>query len=92
MLDDFCLIKHSFDRPPFINIYPLGDVHIGSKECDLDLLKDWVEMVRQDPYGYVVIIGDMMNMGLRTSKSNVYEEVLSPQQQKESRKTPSKPV
>ena len=83
MLDDFILIKHKFDEAPFINIYPLGDVHIGSKECDMELLKKWVEMVKQDPYGKVVIIGDMMNMGLKTSKSNVYEEVLSPMQQKE---------
>lgn len=83
MLDDFTLIKHKFDAPPFINIYPLGDVHIGSKECDLQLLKEWVEMVKNDPFGYVVIVGDMMNMGLRTSKSNVYEEALNPMQQKE---------
>ena len=83
MLNDFQLIKHSFDRPPFINIYPLGDVHIGSKECDLDAFKRWVEMVEQDPHGYAVIIGDMMNMGLRNSKSNVYEEKLSPMEQKE---------
>jgi len=83
MLSDFTLIKHKFEEAPFINIYPLGDVHIGSKECDLELLKKWVEMVKQDPYGKVVIIGDMMNMGLKTSKSNVYEEVLTPMQQKE---------
>ena len=83
MLDDFTLIKHKFEEAPFINIYPLGDVHIGSKECDMELLRKWVEMVKQDPYGKVVIIGDMMNMGLKTSKSNVYEEVLSPMQQKE---------
>lgn len=83
MLDDFKLIKHTFEELPYINIYPLGDVHIGSKECDMDLLRNWVDMVKNDPYGYVVIIGDMMNMGLKTSKSNVYEEVLNPQQQKE---------
>ena len=83
MLSDFTLIKHKFEEAPYINIYPLGDVHIGSKECDIELLKKWVEMVEQDPYGKAVIIGDMMNMGLKTSKSNVYEEVLSPMEQKE---------
>ena len=30
-----------------------------------------------------MIVGDMMNMGLRNSKSNVYEENLSPMEQKE---------
>lgn len=83
MLDDFHLITHSFGSAPFINIYPLGDVHIGSKECDVSLFKEWLEMVKQDPFGYVVIIGDVMNMGLKNSRSNVYEETLSPMEQKE---------
>ena len=83
MLSDFKLITHKFEDSKNLNIYPLGDVHIGSKECDLELLKQWVDMVKNDPNGAVVIIGDMMNMGLRNSKSNVYEEVLSPMEQKE---------
>jgi predicted phosphodiesterase len=83
LLSDFQLITHKFDESKGLNIYPLGDVHIGSKECDLDLLKKWVEMVKNDPNGAVVIIGDVMNMGLRNSKSNVYEEVLNPMEQKE---------
>lgn len=84
MLNDFQMIVHKLSTEvPYINIYPIGDVHIGSKECDLELLKRWLEEVQSDQYGYVVIIGDMMNMGLRNSKSNVYEEVLNPTQQKE---------
>ena len=83
MLDDFVLLNHKFSDSPFINIYPLGDVHIGSKECNVELFKEWVEMVKNDPFGYVVIIGDIMNMGLKNSKTNVYEEVLNPAQQKE---------
>ena len=83
MLDDFQLIQTKFENNKLLNLYPLGDVHIGSNECDMNLLKQWVEMVKNDPNGAVVIIGDMMNMGLRNSKSNVYEEVLNPMQQKE---------
>ena len=84
MLDDFVLLKHTCDEgTTHLNVYPLGDVHIGSKECDVKLLKAWVDMVKNDPNGAVVIVGDMMNMGLRNSKSNVYEECLSPMEQKE---------
>lgn len=83
MLGDFVLIQSKFEELEYLNIYPLGDVHIGSKECDMELLKKWVEMVKNDPNGAVVIIGDMLNNGLKNSKSNVYEEVLSPMQQKE---------
>lgn len=83
MLDDFILINAKFEDSKKLNIYPLGDVHIGSKECDLELFKQWVEMVKNDPDGAVVIIGDVLNMGLKNSLSNVYEESLSPMQQKE---------
>lgn len=61
----------------------MGDVHIGSKECNLALLNEWRNQVMNDPYGYVVIVGDLMNMALKTSKSNVYEDILSPAEQKE---------
>ena len=83
LLDDFTLIQSNYDNLEYLNIYPLGDVHIGTKEFDLELFKQWIDMVKNDPHGAVVIIGDMMNMGLRNSKSNVYEETLSPMQQKE---------
>ena len=83
LLDDFTLIHSTYEKLGYLNIYPIGDVHIGSKEFDLELFKQWIEMVKNDPNGAVVIIGDMMNMGLRNSKSNVYEESLTPMEQKE---------
>jgi predicted phosphodiesterase len=83
VLDDYTLIQSNYSDLDHLNLYPLGDVHIGSKEFDLDLFNQWIEMVKNDPNGAVVIVGDMMNMGLRNSKSNVYEEKLSPMEQKE---------
>ena len=83
VLDDFILINSKFIDKEKLNVYPLGDVHIGSKEFDLKLFQQWIEMVKSDPNGAVVIVGDVMNMGLRNSKSNVYEEKLSPMEQKE---------
>lgn len=83
VLDDFQLIKTDYSQLDYVNVYPLGDVHIGSKEFNLDLFLEWRKMVESDPNGVVVIIGDIMNMGLKNSKSNVYEEKLSPMEQKE---------
>ena len=83
MLSDFILIQHDFGSVENINIYPIGDVHIGSKECDIELFRKLIKTIEDDPNGHAVIIGDMMNMGLRNSKSNVYEEVLNPMEQKE---------
>lgn len=83
MFDDFVLIESNYVDEDHLNVYPLGDVHIGSKEFDLDLFLKWRKQVEDDPNGVVVIVGDMMNMGLKNSKTNVYEETLSPMQQKE---------
>lgn len=83
MLSDFILIQHDFGDVEYINIYPIGDVHIGSKECNIDQFRKLIETIENDPNGYAVIVGDMMNMGLRNSKTNVYEEVLNPMEQKE---------
>lgn len=83
MLDDFVLIKASYPELENLNIYPIGDVHIGSKEFDIELFKRLVDTIKNDEQGVAVIIGDMMNMGLRNSKSNVYEESLTPLEQKE---------
>jgi predicted phosphodiesterase len=83
VLDDFQIILAKYDELDHLNIYPLGDVHIGSKEFDLELFEKWIETVKNDPNAAVVVIGDIMNMGLRNSKSNVYEEKLTPMEQKE---------
>ena len=83
VLDDFTLIAARYENLDYLNIYPLGDVHIGSNEFDQELFNKWVDMVKNDPNGAVVIIGDMMNMGLKNSKTNIYEEALNPMQQKE---------
>lgn len=84
LLNDFKMIVHKLSTDlPFINIYPIADLHLGSAECDLKTFELWLQAVESDPLGYVTISGDMMNMGLKTSKTNVYEEVLGPHQQKE---------
>lgn len=84
MHDDFKMVIHKLPiEYPYINIYPIADVHIGSKECDIKLFQTWIDTVKNDEYGYCVLAGDLMNMGLKASKTNIYEEVLTPQQQKD---------
>lgn len=83
MFDDFKMIEANYVESDRINIYPLGDVHIGAKEFNMEMFQAWINTVKHDEHGKVVIIGDMMNMGLRNSKTNVYEETMSPMEQKE---------
>ena len=83
MYDAFAVIKHVLPRDyTHINIYGMSDAHIGAKESSLATLRAWVRTVLDDPYGYVIIAGDMINNGIKDSKTNVYEEVMPPRQQK----------
>ena len=82
--DDFDLIVHKLDRNlPHINIYPIGDLHIGSKEFNLDAFQRWKKMVMDDEFAKVVIVGDIMDMATKNSRTNIYEATMNPYEQKE---------
>lgn len=84
VLDDFELIKHKFGWDvEGINIYPLGDLHIGAKECNLATWLKWKSVVMNDPNGYIVIVGDIFDNSIKNSKGNSYNATMSPQQAKE---------
>lgn len=84
MLNDFKMIVHKLPRDlEYINLYPLADTHIGSAEFNEPMFKLWVKTVQADPNGYILIAGDLINNGVKNSKTNVYEEMMRPSQQKE---------
>lgn len=84
MKSDYEVIKHQLSPElPELHIYGLADWHIGSKECDMNLIQKTVKTILEDPCGYAVIAGDMMENGLKNSKTNIYESVLSITEQKD---------
>lgn len=83
MREDFELIVHKLDWDlPHINIYPIGDLHIGSREFNEDVFYRWKQTVMDDPFGYVMVIGDIMDMATKTSVTNIYEATMTPYEQK----------
>ena len=64
-----------------IKIIPFADVHIGSTKCDLQLLKQQVEKVKNDPDAFAVILGDLINNSTKTSVGDVFSQPLSPMEQ-----------
>lgn len=80
---DFDLIVKKFGVDvETVNVYPLGDLHIGSTEFNLDNWNRWSKAVQADPNGVVILVGDMMDNGLKNSKTNSYAQTLQPFQQK----------
>lgn len=64
-----------------ITIIPIADAHIGDELCNLKLLKTALQRIKEEPNTYTIINGDLCNMALKNSKSNVYKDSLSPMQQ-----------
>lgn len=65
-----------------INLYPLGDLHIGSPLHNPDAFQKWYEDVQSDPNGFVVLVGDLMDIGIKSSKSSVYNQTTTVKEQK----------
>lgn len=84
ILDDFVLINHklSWDLP-YINIYPLGDLHIGSGNFNQEAWDRWKKIVSNDPYSYIVLVGDLLDNGLKSSLTNSYQATMQPHEQQE---------
>lgn len=66
---------------PECELIALSDLHVGAHAADLDSLKSVIEGIRTTPHRYALLVGDLMNAALAHSKSNIYEEVLHPQQE-----------
>lgn len=64
-----------------ITIIPIADVHLGDELCNLKLLKSVLQRIKEEPNTYTIINGDLCNMALKNSKSDVYSDSLSPMQQ-----------
>lgn len=64
-----------------LTIIPIADVHIGDKLSNLKLLKEVLLRIKEEPNTYTIINGDLCNMALKNSKSDVYSDNLSPMEQ-----------
>lgn len=83
MRDDFELIVRKLGRDvPYINVYPMCEPHIGNPYFNLELWEKWLDVVKSDPYGFVVSTGDNLDTALKTSKSNSYDATIRPRDQK----------
>lgn len=80
MIDDFTAIVHTLPGRT-IRVWAIADVHIGSKECDLDGFEKFVKKVASEQDSYIVICGDLANNGIKDSVTNVYDETMPPQSQ-----------
>ena len=70
-------IKVNLEEDNNIQIYVLSDMHIGDANADLPTLKRIIEHIKNTPNMYVILLGDILNTALKTSKSDIYSETLN---------------
>lgn len=61
----------------------LGDMHLGDHLCDLGLIKKTINFINETPDCYVILNGDLINNGLKTSKSDSYLETMSMEEEQD---------
>jgi len=64
-------------------LYPLGDFHLGSAQCNEDFIRATVAEIKDNPEARWVGVGDMMENAVIGSKSDVYTQTLPPKEQME---------
>ena len=64
-----------------ITIIPISDVHIGDKTANLKAFKEVLERIKTEPNTFTILNGDLCNIALKTSKSDVYSDELTPMEQ-----------
>lgn len=86
MLNDFMPVINKMpaaDHPNRLTIVPLADAHYGSREFNETLWHNTIKRIQDDPHCFCVLVGDLIDNGLKNSVTNVYEATASPGEQKE---------
>ena len=67
----------------YLTLYPIADVHWGAAECMEREFQAYIRKIQDDPAAAVLLAGDILNNGVKSSKTDVYKEKYAPDTQKE---------
>lgn len=66
-----------------IFILPLGDLHLGDPNCDIDKIKMCIDFIKNTPNCFTILNGDLMNNALKSSKSDSYVESMTMEEEQD---------
>ena len=64
-----------------ITIYPLADLHIGDRNCDINMIRARINTIREDPHAYAILDGDLIDNATTDSVGDTYTETQAPGEQ-----------
>lgn len=72
----------SYDIPAKqFTLFPIGDFHYGSRQCDESFIKKVINEIRDNPSARWVSMGDLIENAIVGSKSDVYLQSIPPKEQ-----------
>ncbi len=84
MLNDLDIITKQYPKEyDVLRVYAIGDVHVGSRELNEKAVRRKIDIIKNDRFGVVSLCGDLGDYGLKNSKTNVYQETMSPMEQRD---------
>lgn len=77
------MLKHDLSGKGFdtIEIWPISDMHVGSREFHEGKLSQAVRDIASEPNRYVVLAGDLCDNATKSSVGDIYRATLSPRDQ-----------
>ena len=81
-LPDFEIIQHQFYGGHDITIVPISDVHLGSPDCMEQEFISFIKTVKETPNVYLILGGDLIDNGTKSSVTNPFKATMPPSQQK----------
>lgn len=71
-----------FEEKEDVFIHPIGDLHIGHKNCDLEFIQNLLNEIPFNKNHRIILMGDLLDVGIKNSiGGSVYENDLTPQEQ-----------
>ena len=76
------MIQHKFLSGQDITVIPIADVHLGSPGCLEQEFIKFIDTVSKTPNVYLVLGGDLIDNGTKSSVTNPFAATMPPSQQK----------
>ena len=65
-----------------LTLYPISDVHLGSMQCMERDFSSHLKMIGEQENAAIILAGDLIDNGIKTSKTDIYTELYTPREQK----------
>ena len=65
----------------YVDFFPGADFHLGSPQCDEEMIQHYVSFIKRNDQAFWVGVGDWTNNNITGSAGTPYEDILSPRKQ-----------